>query len=95
MDSRTNLERQTYAFYGSRKFNRGVYAVKKSEFIPKDSRILIMTPLMNNEGLLKVESQVEYYPGAREIFQLIVLESKHLVTRLLVKRYLFIKITIQ
>ena len=55
--------------------------------IAKDSRLIKISPFLDQNELLRVNRRIEYLPGSQEKFQLLILDAKHPVTQLILKYY--------
>ena len=89
----TDLERQDYAekiwfreiqLYA---FPLEYKYLKNAKTVLNQSRLAPLPPFIDSQGLLRVKSRVKYKPDTRERFQTIILDAKHPVVQLLIKRY--------
>ena len=66
-------------------FNKEILILKNDKVISPNSRIISLSPFLDDQGLLRAQCRVKYLPDKVEKFQPLILDAKHEVTQLLIK----------
>ena len=68
-------------------FNKDIAALENNKSLPRESRLLKLSPFLDKGGLLRVKGRVEYSPETHYKYQPLILDSKHPVTQLLLRHF--------
>ena len=89
----TDLDRQIYAEklwmreVQNLSFSQEIKALKSSKALPRESRIISLSPILDEHNLLRVAGRVQHNPETRQKFQPVILDAKHEAVKLLIKHY--------